>query len=123
DDIAIAADGVVSGRLLFPGAAIDADGDGVAWPGWRPALPGETPEWENLVLDPSLPSHGLRSGASVEFVINPESTVAIGYPPPPATCAEAPGDVASDLWLSKTASTSNAAPGDVFHYTMEIGNN
>jgi len=122
DEVRIAIDGVVSGRLLFPGAAVDGDGDGVAWPGWRPARPGEIPDWENLVLDPTLPSHGVRSGASVEFVINPEATVAIVYPPPTAACAEAPGDVASDLWLAKTASSTRLAPGDVFRYTLEIGN-
>src|SRR5690606_36344946 len=122
DDVPIAADGVVSGRLLFPGAAVDASGRGIAWPGWRPVGPGETPDWENLVLDPALPTHALRSGASVEFVINPSTSVAITYPPSTASCAETPGDLASDLWLSKTASVRNLAPGDVFTYTMEIGN-
>jgi uncharacterized repeat protein (TIGR01451 family) len=122
DLVDIASDGTVTGRLLFPGAAVDADGDGIAWPGWRPALAGETPDWENLVLDETLPSYGLRSGASVEFVINPSTAVSITYPPASADCAETPGDLPSELWMSKTASTSALAPGDVFTYTMEIGN-
>ncbi|WP_395638872.1 DUF5979 domain-containing protein [Pseudolysinimonas sp.] len=122
DDISIAADGLVTGRLLFPGAAVDADGNGIAWPGWRPALAGESPDWENLVLDPTLPSYGLRSGASVEFVINPSMPVAITYPPATASCAETPEDLPSELWMSKTASTANLSPGAVFTYTMEIGN-
>ncbi len=122
DDVAITAEGLVSGRLLFPGSAIDGNGDGVLWPGYRAALPGETPDWENLVLDPTLPSYGLRAGGSVEFVINPSTTVAITYPPATASCAEAPGDLASDLWMSKTASTATLAPGDTFTYTMQIGN-
>lgn len=122
DDVAIAADGLVTGRLLFPGAAVDANDRGVLWPGYRSALPGETPDWENLVLDPTLPSYGLRSGASVEFVINPSTTVAITYPPASPSCAETPGDLESDLWMSKTASRANLAPGDTFSYTMEIGN-
>jgi uncharacterized repeat protein (TIGR01451 family) len=122
DDIAIDVDGTVSGRLLFPGAAVDANGDGIAWPGWRPAGPGETPDWENLILDPTLPTYALRSGASVEFVINPTTNVAISYPPATSSCDETPSDLASDLWMSKTASVRNLAPGDVFTYTMEIGN-
>lgn len=122
DDIPITAEGLVTGRLLFPGAAIDGNGDGVLWPGYRAALPGETPDWENLVLDPTLPSYGLRAGGSVEFVINPSTTLAIAYPPATASCAEAPGDLASDLWMSKTVSTANLAPGDTFTYTMQIGN-
>lgn len=123
DDVPIAANGLVTGRLLFPGAAIDGDGNGVLWPGYRPALPGETPDWESLVFDTTLPSYGLRSGASVEFEINPSMAVAIDYPPPTAQCAEAAGDFASDLWLTKTASRPNLNPGDVFTYRMEIGNN
>jgi uncharacterized repeat protein (TIGR01451 family) len=122
DEIDILADGTVTGRLLFPGAAVDANGDGIAWPGWRPALAGETPDWENLILDPTLPSYGLRSGASVEFVINPATTVAIDYPPATADCAETPDDLGSALWMSKTASTNNLTPGDRFSYTMEVGN-
>jgi uncharacterized repeat protein (TIGR01451 family) len=122
DEIDILADGTVTGRLLFPGAAVDANGDGIAWPGWRPAIAGENPEWENLVLDPTLPSYGLRSGASVEFVINPSTTVAIDYPPATADCAETPDDLGSALWMSKTASTNNLTPGDRFSYTMQVGN-
>jgi uncharacterized repeat protein (TIGR01451 family)/fimbrial isopeptide formation D2 family protein len=122
DDIPIAVDGLVTGRLLFPGATVDGDGDGVLWPGYRAARSGETPDWENLVLDPTLPSYGLRSGASVEFVINPSTTVAITYPPASPSCAETPGDLESELWMSKTASTTSLAPGDTFSYTMEIGN-
>jgi uncharacterized repeat protein (TIGR01451 family) len=123
DNILIAADGTVTGRLLFPGAAVDADGNGVAWPGWRGALPGETPDWENLVLDPTLPSYGLRSGASVEFVINPSTTVAITYPPATASCTETPDGQDSDLWMSKVASSTMIAAGAEFYYTMQVGNN
>lgn len=122
DDVAIAADGLVTGRLLFPGSAVDAQGDGILWPGYRAAAAGETPDWENLVLDPTLPSYALRSGASVAFRINPESAVAITYPPATASCGETPGDLASQLWMSKKASTASLAPGDVFTYTMELGN-
>lgn len=122
DEIEIEADGTITGRLLFPGAAIDDDGRGVAWPGWRPAEPGETPQWENLVLDPDLPGYGLREGASVEFLINPARDVAISYPPPTPSCAEAPVDQESALWMSKDASANVVAAGDRFDYTIRVGN-
>lgn len=122
DTVDILSSGVVTGRLLFPGAAVDAAGDGVMWPGWRAAGPGETPDWENLVLDPTLPTYGLRSGASVEFVINPATTVAIDYPPATPACTEAPDDQDPELWMSKVASRSLIAAGDTFEYTMQIGN-
>ena len=38
-------------------------GRGIGWPGWRLALPGETPDWENLVIDTSLPEYALRTDA------------------------------------------------------------
>jgi uncharacterized repeat protein (TIGR01451 family) len=122
DDIPIDVNGSVTGRLLFPGAVVDAAGHGVGWPGWRTALPGESPDWENLVLDPTLPSYGLRAGASVEFVINPSTTVAINYPPATASCAETPDDQDPDLWISKVASVTTLAVGDEFDYTMQVGN-
>ncbi|MEO5534665.1 MAG: DUF5979 domain-containing protein [Pseudolysinimonas sp.] len=122
DDVPIAGDGTVTGRLLWPGAAVDGDGNGVAWPGWRPAAAGETPDWENLVLDPTLSSYGLRSGASVRFAINPSTTVTVTYPPATASCGETPEGQNSDLWMSKTASTNRVSAGDTFTYTMQIGN-
>ncbi|MEO8528417.1 MAG: DUF5979 domain-containing protein, partial [Pseudolysinimonas sp.] len=122
DDVPIADDGTVTGRLLWPGAAVDGDGNGVAWPGWRPAAAGEAPGWENLVLDPTLASYGLRSGASVQFTINPSTTVTVTYPPATASCGETPDGQTSDLWMSKTASTHHVSAGGTFTYTMKIGN-
>src|SRR5690606_4017120 len=42
---------VASGRVLWPGAAVDSSGVGIAWPGYRVAGPGETPTWENYLYD------------------------------------------------------------------------
>ncbi len=122
DEIAIEGEGVVTGRLLWPGAAVDSAADGVAWPGWRPALPGETPDWENLVLDPEAFGYGLRSGASVEFSINVATTLAVIYPPATEDRAETPDDAEAELWMTKTASDSEIAAGETFHYVMAIGN-
>jgi uncharacterized repeat protein (TIGR01451 family) len=123
DSIPITASGVIHGRLLWPGAAVDAAGDGIAWPGWRAALPGETPDWENLVLDPAAYGYGLRSGATVDIHINPTTTVAVTYPAASASCEETPTGRVSDLWLTKDASRSFIDPGDTFDYTIRAGNN
>lgn len=122
DSIPVTASGVIHGQLLWPGAQVDVNGDGIAWPGWRAALPGEIPDWENLILDPAAYGYGLRSGATVEIHINPSTTVAVTYPAASASCQETPTGRLSDPWLTKTASVSNVKPGGVFAYTIEAGN-
>ena len=111
--------GDIGGALLWPGAAVNADGVGVAWPGWRAALPGETPEFENLVLDPALAEYGLRSHTEIQLSINPETTVEVSYPPATPECAveRDPG-----LWITKTASKAMVVQGGVFDYRIEVGN-
>lgn len=111
--------GDISGALLWPGAAVNADGVGVAWPGWRAALPGETPEFENLVLDPALAEYGLRSHTEIQLSINPETTVEVSYPPATPECAveRDPG-----LWITKTASKAMVVQGGTFDYRIDVGN-
>ncbi|TXK19134.1 DUF5979 domain-containing protein [Homoserinibacter sp. GY 40078] len=115
-------DGVVNGRILWPGAAVDADGYGILWPGYRAAGPGETPDYENLVHDTSLPEEALRDGASVTLHINPETTVTAEYPPPSDACAETLGPRDAHLWFTKDADKTMLSPGDEFTYTMVGGN-
>jgi hypothetical protein len=75
---------VISGEMLWPGAAVDADGNPTDWPGWN-QLPDGT--W---FLDPSDPFYALRSTSIVEFRINPTVATAIGYPPQTAFCVTSP---------------------------------
>jgi uncharacterized repeat protein (TIGR01451 family) len=111
--------GPISGALLWPGAAVNADGVGIAWPGWRAVKPGETPQFENLILDPTLADYGLRTDTRVTLSINPSTTVEIVYPEETADCVveRQPG-----LWVTKAASTSLIAAGGTFDYTIEVGN-
>ncbi|MFO7243492.1 MAG: hypothetical protein DIU73_001295, partial [Actinomycetes bacterium] len=76
----------VSDQILWPGAAVDEHGIGIAWPGMRPITVGETPTWKNYIEDPSLPEHSLRGGALVVVSINPESSVTTAYPLSDADC-------------------------------------
>lgn len=118
DTVTISGSGPVAGRLLWPGASVAADGTATLWPGWRAAGPGETPTWQNLLRDPTLPTYGLRSGAHVRLTLDATSTLSIVYP----SCGEASGDPASELWITKRADTSHVDVGGTFSYTMASGN-
>ncbi|MGX5682112.1 DUF5979 domain-containing protein [Schumannella luteola] len=111
--------GPIEGRLLWPGAEVNDDGIGVMWPGYRLARAGETPTWENLVLDPTLPTYGLRSGAEIELAINPTTTVTVEYPAATEACAV---EREPDLWAEKTASAAMVPAGGQFDYTISVGN-
>ena len=43
--------------------------------GWRVALPTETPTWENLLYDETLPGANLRGGALVVIQVNPTTNI------------------------------------------------
>lgn len=107
----------LSGSTLWPGASVDSEGRGSAWPGWRVVRAGETPMRENLVLDPSLPEYALRAGALVEFSINPVRSVTVAYPAATLGCEVGGAPV---LLLSKTAGKDEVQPGDAVDYTLAV---
>lgn len=74
----------ISGEQLWPGAAVDAQGNPTAWPGWK-KLP--TGQW---VLNPSDPLSSLRSSAVMEIRINPTTASTAVYPPSTPECAATP---------------------------------
>ncbi|MFC6354744.1 prealbumin-like fold domain-containing protein [Luethyella okanaganae] len=74
----------ISGRILWPGAAVGPDGQGTAWPGWR-QLPDGT--W---VLDPSSAFYELRGSAITEVRINPTTDATTVYPPATPNCNATP---------------------------------
>ena len=79
--VQVLTDQPVSGSLLWPGAAVDGAGNGVAWPGWE-IIGGE---WLQ-VPDDRLPSMILRAS------INPEAEAEVVYPQTTLTCqAQPPG--------------------------------
>jgi len=115
------ASGTMSGRILWPGAAVDADERGTAWPGWRPAAPGETPDWENLVFDPDAFGADLRDDARITLSINPEWTITgVDYPPATEACAEASDSEGRtpEMGLSKTVRSETAEGGDEVVYEI-----
>ncbi|MBF0722216.1 DUF7927 domain-containing protein [Sanguibacter inulinus] len=70
----------ITGEQLWPGAAVDADGDPVAWPGWTQRADGT---W---FLDPAAPFYELRGETVVEVRVNPSTGSTLVYPPATPDC-------------------------------------
>ena len=75
-------DGVFSGRVLWPGAAI-VDGQAAGWPGWE-LVDGE---WQNVGDDNFGWTRGLDS---VTLSVNPTLEVELSYPAATPDCATEP---------------------------------
>jgi hypothetical protein len=94
-------------RLLWPGAATDPGGNGVAWPGWT--FDGN--DWQPV---PSL----VRPALTVRISVNPTAEVSIFYPQPAADCntnppgADLPGGPPGpgQPWPPDNGAIGNAAP-------------
>ncbi|WP_265522906.1 peptidase [Oerskovia flava] len=71
----------LSGRVLWPGAVVDDEGNPVDWPGWR--LEGD--EWvEGDEFD------WVRPSVQVIIEVNPEASTSVSYPPSSPDCATNP---------------------------------
>jgi hypothetical protein len=77
--VLVLADLPLTGRLLWPGAAVNLNDDPIDWPGWD-FVDGQ---WV-VVNDGLVPSMKLK------FEINPEITVTVNYPPATPGCTAAP---------------------------------
>ncbi len=107
----------LSGRFVYPGAAVDGAGNGIDWPGWKL----EDGVW---VLDDS--DAILRDGLRVEVEVNPSVTTSVEYPPASSACAD-PTQTSADLSIEKTASVAIVAVGDgtgaeTFDWTLDVAN-
>ncbi|HEU4789682.1 MAG TPA: gliding motility-associated C-terminal domain-containing protein, partial [Flavobacterium sp.] len=72
----------LNGKVLWPGATVDQNGNGTDWPGWL-LVDGkwiEGPDgFENL-----------RPTASITFTLNPSQTIVVNYPPSDPFCTSRP---------------------------------
>ncbi|WP_433835229.1 HYR domain-containing protein [Flavobacterium anhuiense] len=72
----------LNGDLLWPGAEVDSNGNGIDWPGW--------------VLNNGIWTEGAdgfeatRNGVKIEFSLNPTVTVSVAYPPATPDCNARP---------------------------------
>ncbi len=67
-----------TGRVLYPGVAVDAAGAPTDWPGWK----FESGSWVTDAADARW-----RDGLRVVVTVNPTAEATVGYPPPTADCA------------------------------------
>ncbi len=65
----------LSGFILWPEAAVDGDGAGIAWPGWA-LVDGEWVEVPSTV----------RPSLTVRAFVNPSGEATVNYPPPSLLC-------------------------------------
>lgn len=93
----------LSGSILFPGAAVDIDGKGMAWPGYQKV----GTKWEEI---PGDRYGSLREdGATIRITVSPTETVSITYPPSITGCytSPPPGTVLPVTLASFTAENVN----------------
>jgi gliding motility-associated-like protein len=83
----------LTGQLLWPGAAVDANGIPTAWPGWN--FTGG--QWVQI-------SDGLRPQMRLHISINPQTEVIVNYPPATPFCSANPNrpPVVSNITKSST---------------------
>ncbi|MFF2272500.1 hypothetical protein ACFVTX_09515 [Agromyces sp. NPDC058136] len=117
------------GRLLWPGAAVDADGIPYAFPGWRPiteadlADPGSVvpgTRFLDLILDETVETYPWRdmdNPATITFSVNPSQSVLAVYPQALPSCEI---DRPAELQIEKTASVTTTKAGGDFSYSLQV---
>ncbi|PKB18923.1 gliding motility-associated C-terminal domain-containing protein [Flavobacterium sp. 5] len=72
----------LNGKVPWPGAVVDENGNGIDWPGW--VL--ENGKW----IESADGFEGLKPTASVTFTLNPSQTIIVNYPPSDPRCTSRP---------------------------------
>lgn len=90
----------LTGSVLWPGAAVDSQGNPISWPGWV-LVNGQ---WVQ-----GGPWTWVRPTVQVTFHVNPQATVTVAYPPEQAPCANPP--TAQVLAAEAPSSAALAATG------------
>lgn len=88
-------DNALSGRILWPGASVDAQGNATGWPGWTQNASGQWVE--------TADNFGWTRGDIDAYIrTNPTLAVSLSYPPTTPECAAGPrsGEGAAALPLT-----------------------
>lgn len=80
---ALKADNTLSGRILWPGASVDAQGNGTGWPGWAFVDGAWVETTGNFAWT--------RGPITATLHVNPELVVPLSYPKATAACANPTG--------------------------------
>ena len=101
----------LSGRILYPGAAVDINGDPTDWPGWRFDGVNWVPE-----------NDGLRPTVQMLFVVNPELTAIVPYPDATPACVPEPVvSIGNRVFLDRDGSGSfNGADTGIAGVTVQL---
>ena len=103
----------LTGMLLWPGAAVDEDGNPTDWPGWD-LVNGV---WVQI-------DDGLRPEMTLEVSLNPTNSVTVSYPPATPTCSANPNNPPTTDGLSLELESSESVDGSVADVSQDIdGNN
>jgi uncharacterized repeat protein (TIGR01451 family) len=102
-----------SGRVLYPGAQVDAEGNPIDWPGWK---------FENGLWSIDESDAFLRDGLHVVVEVNPTAEADVTYPPATEACAN-PQQVSADLAIVKDASVPQVGAGGAFTWVLNVTNN
>ncbi|KXC06729.1 LPXTG cell wall anchor domain-containing protein [Microbacterium hominis] len=97
-------DGTLSGRVLWPGASVDENGQGNGWPGWA----FENGQW---VASPGNFAW-TRGDISATVEVNPSLRVALSYPPSTPACLTDPAGVATSGAVAAAGMSLPATGGD-----------
>jgi LPXTG-motif cell wall-anchored protein len=97
----------LSGRTIFPGASVDANGVADDWPGWKRADDGVS--W---IPDPS--DAFLREGLTIEVEVDPgaSATATVSYLPADADCANPPDESTPPTTVCVPGQDNDANPND-----------
>ncbi|WP_264552303.1 gliding motility-associated C-terminal domain-containing protein [Flavobacterium sp. N2038] len=108
----------LSGDLLWPGAVVDNNGNGVDWPGWLL----QNNQW----LEGTDGFENTRTNVTMEFSLNPTVNVIVNYPPATPQCNARPtftiqanDDTDGPIDLNKGANlTLNIFKNDLLNGTL-----
>lgn len=101
------ADLPLQGTVNWPGAVQDSTGRGIDWPGWTQLADGSWVEGDEF--------DWVRPSVDVNFEVNPEDTVSVGYPPSSPNCNTNPPDdevLSSQVLSSPTSAVLSATGSD-----------
>jgi gliding motility-associated-like protein len=97
----------LNGKVLWPGATVDQNGNGTDWPGW--VLQG------NKWIEAADGFENTRPTALVTFTLNPDQTIIVNYPPSDPFCTSRP-----TFAIDAVNDTANTAEG--LHGATNVAN-
>ncbi|GAA5099048.1 hypothetical protein GCM10025760_34800 [Microbacterium yannicii] len=95
-------DGSLSGRVLWPGASVNAAGEATGWPGWA----FENGEWVEVPGNFAW----TRGAITATLEVNPSLVVPLSYPPSTPECVTSPSNPST---ASLPATGLSAAMGPI----------